>query len=206
MWNADNRDFNVSAFVILSLHERLTREVILTRNLRRRKLGVVRSTARLVDPSSLHSLDQDFIRNFEIQNGVDGDALRAQHLIQLHRLRHRSREPIQDETISALWRLDGLLDDADDDVIRHERAALHGLLRLDAVRGLGRDRRAKHVTGGEMAQAVLRLDFRRLCALFARRETRSVDARALERVDDGRVTRLGTAVDIAAPCRSPAGR
>ena len=51
-----------------------------------------------------------------------------------------------------------ILDHAYHDLIAHERAGVHDLLRLDAERGLPDDLLAKHVARGEMAHAELLLD------------------------------------------------
>ena len=47
---------------------------------------------------------------------------------------------------------------ADHDLIAHERASVHDLLRLDAERGLPDDLLAEHVARSEMADAELLLD------------------------------------------------
>jgi len=53
----------------------------------------------------------------------------------------------------------------DHDLIAHERASVHDLLRLDAERGLLGDLLAKHVARGEMADTELFLDGRCLRTL-----------------------------------------
>ena len=49
-------------------------------------------------------------------------------------------------------------DDADDDLVRHERAALHVLLRLAAHLGALGDGRAQHLTGRDVRQPEARHD------------------------------------------------
>ena len=54
-------------------------------------------------------------------------------------LRHGAREPVEDEAVPALRLLDGLLDDAHHDVVGHQRARLHGVLRAHTVGQGGTD-------------------------------------------------------------------
>lgn len=87
----------------------------------------------------------------------------------LPRLRHCTGESVEDEAVPALRLLDGLLDDAHHDVVGHQRAGLHRVLGAHAVGRLGGDGGAEHVARGEVAQAVVVLDLRRLRPLPATR-------------------------------------
>lgn len=58
-----------------------------------------------------------------------------------------------------------VLDHANHDLVRHKLALVHDLLGLATELGLSSDLRAKHVTSGQVAGAVLVLDPRRLSTL-----------------------------------------
>ena len=80
----------------------------------------------------------------------------------LRRLRHGAGEAVEDEAVGAVGRLDVVLDDADDEIVRDQAATLHhGLCLLAQLRALG-DGRAQQVARGQVAQAVLLLDDGRL--------------------------------------------
>ena len=61
--------------------------------------------------------------------------------------------------------VDAVGHDADHDVVGHKLAARHDVLGLQADRRAGRDRRAQHVAGGELHDAVFRNQFLGLRAL-----------------------------------------
>jgi hypothetical protein len=88
------------------------------------------------------------------------------YLLGLH---HRAREAVEDKAASALRALDGILDDANDNLIGHEFARLHGLLGLEAHLGAVTHGLTQDIARGQVAQAVLVLDERRLRALTTSR-------------------------------------
>mmetsp|Transcript_33674 Transcript_33674/g.72842 ORF Transcript_33674/g.72842 Transcript_33674/m.72842 type:complete len:317 (-) Transcript_33674:76-1026(-) len=155
--------------VILSLDQGLAREVVQSRRLGRRELLVVGPAAARVDPATRHTLNQELIGDLEAEDLVDLDASGGEHLVELLRLRDGSWEAVEDEAGAALGLLDGVADDADDEVVRDERARLHGGLGLHAERGLRRHGRAEHVARRQVAQAVVLLDRGGLRSLAASR-------------------------------------
>lgn len=68
------------------------------------------------------------------------------------------KDEIDSPTLAVGVVLEVVFDHPDHDLIAHERARVHDLLRLDAERGLPDDLLAKHVARGEMADAELFLD------------------------------------------------
>jgi len=73
-----------------------------------------------VDPTAADPLSQDGIGNIELDDRVHALTGRSQHLIQGLGLRDGAREPIQDEALGAIARLNAVLDDAHDDVVTHQ--------------------------------------------------------------------------------------
>ncbi len=73
-----------------------------------------------------------------------------QHAVERRGLRHGAREAVEDEALAGVGLLDALGDDADHDVVGHQAAARHDLLRLQADRRAGLHRRAQHVAGREL--------------------------------------------------------
>lgn len=85
-----------------------------------------------------------------------------------------------------------ILDHADHDLITHEPARVHDLLRLDAERGLSDDLLAKHVASGEMADAELLLDAGCLRTLAWRAGRHGKDMLARASSSSTRVVRILT--------------
>ncbi len=85
-----------------------------------------------------------------------------------------------------------ILNHADHDLIAHERAGVHDLLRLDAERGLPDDLLAKHVARGEMADAEPLLDVGRLRTLAWRAARHEKDRSARASSSSTRVVRILT--------------
>ena len=72
---------------------------------------------------------------------------------------------VEDEALARIGLVDALGDDADDDLVGHQGAARHDVLRLAADRRSRLDRRAQHVAGGELNNAVFGDETLRLRAL-----------------------------------------
>mmetsp|Transcript_9656 Transcript_9656/g.26248 ORF Transcript_9656/g.26248 Transcript_9656/m.26248 type:complete len:260 (+) Transcript_9656:1-780(+) len=155
--------------VVLPPHQRLARHVVDARHLGRRKLLVIGAPARRVHPTTRDPLHQHRVWHRKVEHRVDRLPPRGHHLRQLLRLRHGPREPVQHEARPALGRLRRLRDQPHDNLVRHQRPALHRPFRLQPQRRLRRHRRAQHVARRQVAQAVVRLDHRRLRSLAAPR-------------------------------------
>ena len=69
--------------VIGSLHKIVTGQVILTSNLGRVELDVVRSAGSLVNTAAFNSLDEDLVINLELNNLIDALALSSHHRVEL---------------------------------------------------------------------------------------------------------------------------
>lgn len=131
-------------------------------------LSVVTPSRGGVDESTGDSRDQEGIGDSELNSMVQWLVERAQHAVELGSLSDRSRETIQDETgqlaraigshlpVGAiLVLLELLLDHTDHNVVTDQSSSIHNLLGGLSELGLSRDLRPQHVTGSEMADAVL---------------------------------------------------
>lgn len=85
------------------------------------------ATRRLVDPAPADALLDNIVLDAEINNGSDALACTSQQAIQRLRLGYSAWEAIQHKTLGALLGIEVLLDDANDDIIRHQAALLHHL-------------------------------------------------------------------------------
>src|SRR6185437_3899930 len=83
-------------------------------------------------------------------DSVQPQALLLEHLPQGIRLRHGSWEAVEDEAIGAIPLVDPLGNDAVDDLVRNEVAAIHDFLGGEAHRGPVGDRLAQDVAGREL--------------------------------------------------------
>lgn len=158
--------------VITTLDQGLTSDIVNTSNLGRVEPDVVRATRRRVDQAASDTLNQQLIVNVQVDNTIDGLTLLLQEIIQDTSLVDGTRETIQDETLAALRTIDGLSDDTSDDIITNQLASLHDGLGLATHLGTILHGFAKHVTGGQVAQAVLLLDARSLGSLASTRRTK----------------------------------
>lgn len=128
---------------------------------------MVGAPARLVDPPPANPIREQLIVNCELDDTRDRFAVVCEELRQLLRLRDGAREAVEHEPLRARLRAQILADDVHDDVVAHEAARFHYLLRLLARRRPRGDSRAQHVARREMAHAVLVDELRGLCALAA---------------------------------------
>ena len=130
--------------------------------------------ARVVGPA-LHlrpvqqPLDQHVLRHLEGDHEVDLVALLRQHLVQRPCLLQGAREAVQQHVRADVRVAQDALDDADDQVVRHEVAGAHDPLRLLADLAAPRDLGAQDVAGRQVRQLELPLDVSRLRALAASR-------------------------------------
>jgi hypothetical protein len=105
-----------------------------------------------------------------LDDGVEGH-VDLQHHVQLDAgglhgvgLRQGAREAVEQEAVGTVALRDAFLDQADDDVIADQAAAVHHLLGGQAQRRAGLDGGAQHVAGGNLRNAVLLADERGLRA------------------------------------------
>ena len=97
-----------------------------------------------MDKAAADALDQDLVGHLELQDGINlADALGDEHLVERDRLRGRAREPVEDEPILALGRLDVVLDDTNHQVVGHQAARLHDRLGLLAQLRTRKERAGK---------------------------------------------------------------
>src|SRR4029077_1250606 len=111
----------------------------------------------------------------------------AHDLIELFGLRHGAREAVEDEAVSAILARDALLDDAQNNRVRHQLAALHVRPGLLSERRPAPNQFAKNVAGRDVRDAQELRDGPGLRALTGSRrpnqnqgaaQLRPVDARA----------------------------
>src|SRR5690606_34823504 len=101
----------------------------------------------------------------DLDDGIEGNALVGQHLVQGFRLGNGARETIEDEARLAIFGVEPLGDDAVDDGVGHEVAAIDNGLGLKAERRLGRNGGAQDIAGGELGNAIGLHQNLRLCTL-----------------------------------------
>ena len=82
---------------------------------------MIARAAASADAAPGHTLFNRGVRDLDIDHAVDLNA----HLIQRLGLRHSAREAVEDESVFAVIRGKALLDDADDHIVRDQRAAFH---------------------------------------------------------------------------------
>ena len=91
----------------------------------------------------------------DLDHGVELQALLRQHRAQRIGLRHGAREAVEDEAVLAVGLVDALGDDAVDDLVGNQVAAIHDLLGREAHRRPGGDRRAQDIAGRELRNTEL---------------------------------------------------
>ena len=100
------------------------------------------------------ALDNLFIIDGNFQYVINLDA----RLLQRFSLRNGARESVEQETVLAVILSDTLLDQADDQVVRHQAAAVHYLLDLQTHLGARLHRGTQHVASGYLRNAVMLAD------------------------------------------------
>ncbi len=109
------------------------------------------------------------VGDLELEGDVKLSAALSKHGVEGLGLLEGTRETIEDETLAARGVTEGLLDAANNNLVRDEATRLHDVLDLEAHLGLLVDSLAEHVAGCEVADAVGLLDNRGLGALAAAR-------------------------------------
>mmetsp|Transcript_4825 Transcript_4825/g.10299 ORF Transcript_4825/g.10299 Transcript_4825/m.10299 type:complete len:265 (+) Transcript_4825:131-925(+) len=155
--------------VIATLHERLAGDIVDASHLRRVELGVVAAATGLVDPTPADALLHNLVVDLELHDLVQLGTLLLQHLVQHLGLSHGAGEAIQHEAVAAVGLVDRLAHQAHNNFVVHHLAGVHLSLGTLAQLRASSNGGAQHVTGGQVAHAVLLLDERRLGALAAAR-------------------------------------
>lgn len=145
--------------VVGALDEGLTGDVVLHGDLGGSELLVVGATGGDVDQATSDAGDEEVVIDGELDNGVQALLLVLQHGIQLLSLDNSAGESIENESVLALLVvLQVVLDHVDHDLVTDESTSIHDLLGLHTDLGLVGNGSAEHVTGGQVADAVLLLD------------------------------------------------
>src|SRR4029450_3846611 len=101
----------------------------------------------------LDALERDALVHLGLDDRIELEALLLEHAIKRVRLRHRTREAIEDEAVARIGLVDALGDDRHDHVVGHELAARHHLLGAQPNRVARLDRGAQHVTGRKLQRS-----------------------------------------------------
>jgi hypothetical protein len=118
------------------------------------------SSARTGSPraciSGLDTLEQNALVDAQLDHRVELEALFGEKPVERLRLRHRAREAIENEPLARIRLADTVGNDGDHHLVGHQFAARHDVLRAQTDRRAGRHRRAQHVAGRQLHDAVLR--------------------------------------------------
>src|SRR5207249_118926 len=155
-------------FVVLALDQRFTGKVVATLVLRRIELDVIGAPARDVHTATIHALDDVGIRDCDLEHHVDLDL----RILEAVGLANGAWEPVEQVALLTIRSLQALLDETDDDVVRHQLTCIHHFFRGKTEGRSGLYRRAQHVTGGNLRNAEALLDERRLGAFAGARRTK----------------------------------
>ncbi len=118
--------------------------------------GIARIAPRLhVRNAALNALEQSGFVDAQFDHRVECKAPHRQHAVKRLRLRHCAREAVEDEAFARIRLFDALGDDLHHDLIRHQSAARHDVLRLPADRRAGLHCCTQHVSGRELDDTVL---------------------------------------------------
>ncbi|MPL95824.1 hypothetical protein SDC9_41996 [bioreactor metagenome] len=146
------------------LHVVAAADVAHPRNLRRLGLVVIDLAAIAAGVAAGDAGDERGVIDAHLDHRIEGLAVLRQQLAECIGLRQRAREAVEDEA-RGLHRVQLLLDQADDDLVGHQLAAVHHLGDAAAhlgPRGLGL---AQHVAGRQLHHAALLHQLARLRAL-----------------------------------------
>ena len=114
--------------IILTLHELAAAHIAHTLFFGGDVHNVIAGAAVLADPSAAHSGDDLFIGDFDGDHSVEADT----GLLHGLGLGDGAGHAVQNIAIGAIGLLPALIDDADDNLIRHQLACVHVLLGLQA--------------------------------------------------------------------------
>ena len=112
---------------------------------------MVACAARLADAAAAHPVKDHVLVHRQVQHLVDADA----HLLDGLGLGDGAGHAVQDKALGAVGLGQPLLQDADDDVVRHKAAGVHVALGLQAHLGAVLDGGAQDVAGGDCRDAQL---------------------------------------------------
>jgi hypothetical protein len=114
------------------------------------------SSARISSPRSrICATQQRALVDAQLDHRIERQPLALEKRVERLGLRHRARKPVEDETVPRVRLVDALGDDADHDVVGHQPAAGHDVLRLEPDRRSGGDCGAQHIPRGKLNDAVL---------------------------------------------------
>ena len=137
--------------VVVALHERIARHVVLAFDLGRVVLDVIRTAAHGVDAATRHAFDDFGVGHADFEHEVKRNAGVEERL----GLRDRAGEAVEEEALFAVGLREAFLDEADDDVVRHELTRVHHLLGGETEGRARLDGGAKHVARGDLGNAEL---------------------------------------------------
>ena len=147
--------------VVLALNKGAAADVTLALYLGLLIQRVVRGAAAFADTASGHAGDDVLVRHLDVEDSVDFHA----HLVQSLGLGDGPGEAVQDEPVLAVLLGQAVLDDADEDFIGHQLAALHIGLGLQAHLRAAFQRFAENVPRRDGGDVVFLADLFRLGAL-----------------------------------------
>ncbi len=147
--------------VVLALDQVLAGHVVLAGYFGWIELDVVGAAAGGVRAAAAHALDDGVEGHVDFQHVVELDA----GCLQGVGLWNGAREAVKEEALGAVRLGDAFLNQTDDDVVADQGARVHDGLGLQAQRRARFDRRAQHVAGGDLRDAVFLADERGLRAL-----------------------------------------
>src|SRR5699024_1467980 len=127
--------------VVVALDERLSGDVVRISYLGRIEDSVIAAAAGRMNTSAAHALDDVFLGHTDFNDKIHGNA----GLLQGFGLRYGAWEAIKQVAILAVWLLEAIFDQADDDVIGYQLAGIHDLLGLQSQWRLFLDGSAQHV-------------------------------------------------------------
>ena len=104
------------------------------------------------DQASRKPLDERVIRDVDIQHRVDSPAKACHHLVERDRLFHRSREPVEQNTLHRVRLRDALPQHRDRDRVWYQRALRHVLIGAQAQLGFSLEMIAEQVAGGDVGE------------------------------------------------------
>jgi hypothetical protein len=109
--------------------------------------------------------DDLFVLHHEFEDHVEAGAQLDEHLVQRDGLRHRAREPVEQEAVGGVGFSEAVGDHVDGHLVGHELAGVHVALGLDAQRRALRHVGPEDVTGRDLRHREMGGDELRLSAL-----------------------------------------
>ena len=126
---------------------------------------MVACAALLADAAAAHALHDHIVLDLQLQHLVDADA----HGLNGLGLRDGAGHTVQDETIGTVCLRQTILQNADDDLIGHQRTGVHEALGFQAHLGAFLHSRTQDVAGADGRNVQLCADDLCLCALAGAR-------------------------------------